>query len=224
MDPGEEPGGPPPHIFRPEWGPKGRKKFFWGQATPLSHGMDDRFPSPPPLIWRSGFASVFCLCFKHINICVLVWVGTWRPTVVFLARLLLASSRNHGEDYGNEKITKCNRLNKQNKNSKLAAGLFDRFLYRHHTTNVVKRHRSGNSAILAFISKIVVWLNDRRDFNFVGNTHIKCHTYCHTATELKFERRKHFNRQFKKPVLARVILETSFHMMWVIFLDVTIAF
>ena len=55
--------------------------------------------------------------------------------------------------------TKCNRLNKQNKNSELAAGLFDRFLYHHHTTNVVKRHRSGNSAILAFISKIVVWLN-----------------------------------------------------------------
>ena len=138
---------------------RAEKKFFWGQATPLSHGLDDRSPSPPPLIWRSGFATLFCLCFKLINICVLVWVGTWRPTVVFLARLLLASSRNHGEDYGNEKITKCNRLNKQNKNSELAAGLFDRFLYRHHTTNVVKRHRSGNSAILAFISKIVVWLN-----------------------------------------------------------------
>ena len=138
---------------------RAEKKFFWGQATPLSHGLDDRSHSPPPLIWRSGFATLFCLCFKLINICVLVWVGTWRPTVVFLARLLLASSRNHGEDYGNEKITKCNRLNKQNKNSDLAAGLFDRFLYRHHTTNVVKCHRSGNSAILAFICKIVVWLN-----------------------------------------------------------------
>ena len=44
------------------------------------------------------------------------------------------------------------------------------------------------------------------------------------ATELKFELRKHFNRQFKKHVLAKVILETSFHMMLVIFLDVTIAF
>ena len=44
------------------------------------------------------------------------------------------------------------------------------------------------------------------------------------ATELKFELRKHFNRQFKKPVLAKVILETSFHMMLVIFLDVTVAF
>ena len=54
---------------------------------------------------------------------------------------------------------KCNRLNKQNKKSELAAGLFDRFLYHHHTTNVVKRHRSGNSAILVFICKIVIWLN-----------------------------------------------------------------
>ena len=186
MDPGEPgPGGPAPLIFRPKWGPKGRKKFFWGQATPLSHGLDDRFPSPPPLIWRSGFASVFCLCFKLINICVLVWVGTWRPTVVFLARLLLASSRNHGEDYGNEKITKCKRLNKQNKNSKLAAGLFDRFLYRHHTTNVVKRHRSGNSAILAFISKIVVWLNGIVATSISSEIPIlsvTC-TYCHSDTQ-----------------------------------------
>ena len=44
------------------------------------------------------------------------------------------------------------------------------------------------------------------------------------ATELKFELRKHFNRQFKKPVLSRAIIETSFHIMWGIFLDVTIAF
>jgi len=44
------------------------------------------------------------------------------------------------------------------------------------------------------------------------------------ATELKFELRKHFNRQFKKTVLAQVILETSFHMMLVIFLNVAIAF
>ena len=149
-------------------------------------------------------------------------MGTWRPNVVFLARLLLASSRNHGEDYGNEKRTKCNRLNKQNKNSELAAGLSDRFLYRHHNTNVVKRHRSGNSAILAFISKIVVWLNGIVATSISSEIpHLVPYS---KATELKFELRKHFNRQFTKPVLSRVILETSFHMMWVIFLDVTIAY
>ena len=37
-DPGEGPGGPGPLIFRPKWGPKGRKKFFW------------RPPPPPPLL------------------------------------------------------------------------------------------------------------------------------------------------------------------------------
>ena len=99
-------------------------------------------------------------------------------TDVFLARLLLASSRNHGEDYGNEKITKCNRLNKQNKNSELAAGLFDRFLYRHHTTNVVKRHRSGNSAILAFISKIVATSISSE----IPILSVTC-TYCHSDTQ-----------------------------------------
>ena len=167
--------------------PEGPKKFFWRPGHPLISWSGWPLPLPsPPLIWRSGFASVFCLCFKLINICVLVWVGTWRPTVVFLARLLLASSRNHGEDYGNEKITKCNRLNKQNKNSKLAAGLFDRFLYRHHTTNVVKRHRSGNSAILAFISKIVVWLNGIVATSISSEIPIfksvTC-TYCHSDTQ-----------------------------------------
>ena len=39
--------GPHPLIFRPKWGPKGRKKFFLRQPHP---------PPPPPFIWRSGFA------------------------------------------------------------------------------------------------------------------------------------------------------------------------
>ena len=43
--PGEGPGGPaPPLIFRPKWGPKDRKKIFWGR-------------SPPPLI--SGCGGVY---------------------------------------------------------------------------------------------------------------------------------------------------------------------
>ena len=36
-------GGAAPLIFRPKWGPKGRKKFFWGR---------------PHLIWRSGSVTV----------------------------------------------------------------------------------------------------------------------------------------------------------------------
>ena len=33
-----------PNIFRPNWGPEGRKSFFWG--IPLSQGLDDNSPSP----------------------------------------------------------------------------------------------------------------------------------------------------------------------------------
>ena len=39
-NPGEKPGGrPPPLIFRPNWGPKGRKKLFL-RPPPLSQGLD----------------------------------------------------------------------------------------------------------------------------------------------------------------------------------------
>ena len=47
-DPGERPGGPatsppPPLIFRPNWGPKGEKKIFFGDQVPLlSEGLDQR--------------------------------------------------------------------------------------------------------------------------------------------------------------------------------------
>ena len=47
-DSGEEPGRPsPPHIFRPNWGPKGRKKKFetaTPPSPPVSQGLDDRAP------------------------------------------------------------------------------------------------------------------------------------------------------------------------------------
>ena len=34
---------PRPHIFRPKWGPKGPKIFFWRPGPfPLSQGLDDR--------------------------------------------------------------------------------------------------------------------------------------------------------------------------------------
>ena len=51
-------GAQPPLIFRPKWGPKGRKKFFLRPGSPpLSQGLDDR----PRLIWRPGSATgIFC--------------------------------------------------------------------------------------------------------------------------------------------------------------------
>ena len=55
-------GGPSPLIFRPNWGPMGRKMFL--ETAPLSKCLDDRShnpPSPlsqcpdPALIWTSLF-------------------------------------------------------------------------------------------------------------------------------------------------------------------------
>ena len=58
-DPGEVPGRPSsPLIFRPNWGSKGRKKFFWDTCPRLSKGLDDQPPPPPRLISRSGSGTV----------------------------------------------------------------------------------------------------------------------------------------------------------------------
>ena len=52
---GEGPGGAAPLIFfilRPNWGPKGRKKFFWRPPPPpLSEGLDDLPPPPYLKVW-----------------------------------------------------------------------------------------------------------------------------------------------------------------------------
>ena len=45
--PGKAPGGPVPLIFRPKWGPKGRKNVFVDRPSPFSKGLDY---SPPPLM------------------------------------------------------------------------------------------------------------------------------------------------------------------------------
>ena len=50
-------GPPPPFIFRPKWGQKGRKKLFADRSPPLSKGLDDHHPPPPlsqgldPALW-----------------------------------------------------------------------------------------------------------------------------------------------------------------------------
>ena len=51
-DQGEPP--PCPHNFRPKWGPKGPKYFFWDRAPPPYLRVWMTAPPPPPsLIWRS---------------------------------------------------------------------------------------------------------------------------------------------------------------------------
>ena len=56
-NPGEGSGGPSPLIFRPNWGPKG-KKIFWRPPPPIISGFGwPGTPLPTPLIWRSGSAT-----------------------------------------------------------------------------------------------------------------------------------------------------------------------
>ena len=52
-------------IFRPNWGPKGRKKILeTGASLPLSQGLDDHPPSP--LFSRSGSGTAMRLIiFRH---------------------------------------------------------------------------------------------------------------------------------------------------------------
>ena len=45
-DPGKGPGGPP-FTFRPNWGPKGRKKFFGGDRAPRFLRVWINAPPPP---------------------------------------------------------------------------------------------------------------------------------------------------------------------------------
>ena len=47
-----------PLIFRPNWGPKGGKKFFWRPAPHFSKGLDDpTHTPPPPIISRFGAST-----------------------------------------------------------------------------------------------------------------------------------------------------------------------
>lgn len=51
-----DPAGPPPY-FSTKLRPKGPPIFFSWDCPLFSHGLDDRHPLPPPLIWRSGSAT-----------------------------------------------------------------------------------------------------------------------------------------------------------------------
>ena len=68
------------------------------------------------------------------------------------------------------------RENERKKNSQRAAH-FCKVRCRHRKTDVVKLNWNDN-AIVALVSKILVFINgDRRDFDFVGNTHTETHIY-----------------------------------------------
>ena len=96
----EGPGGPPPLIFRPNWGPKGRKKSFLETAT----------PSPPPpipflRIWMTGPPPPYLkLSIRHwhyppfeqldpvvdVQVCLITYQTKlrWRVTLMFCSFLL----------------------------------------------------------------------------------------------------------------------------------------
>ena len=103
-EPGEKPGGPPLLIFRPKWGPKGRKNFFgrpfppppnlrvwmtaplpylrvWMTAPLLSQGLDDR----PPLISGSGWPPPL----PYLK----VWIRHWLKRNTLLKRWKVISIR-----------------------------------------------------------------------------------------------------------------------------------
>ena len=64
-DPEERPGVPvSPLIFRPKWGPKGRKKVFWRPGPPLISGSGWPAPPPPPSLSEGLDQSLFPMIEK----------------------------------------------------------------------------------------------------------------------------------------------------------------
>ena len=74
-DLGEGPRGgghPSSLIFRPNWGPKGWKVFFW-RPPPIISGSG--WP-PPPLLWRSGSATAYVNSSLHFVMkCMKSWLA-----------------------------------------------------------------------------------------------------------------------------------------------------
>ena len=70
-DPGKEPGGPTPLIFRPNLGPKCRKNFFETAPTPprptpaLSQSLADRRPR-----LFKGLGPPLDLAYKGLRTCI----------------------------------------------------------------------------------------------------------------------------------------------------------
>ena len=87
---GRGPEGPGPHlIFRPYWGPKGRRRFFWhcprrplfsgsgwGRGGGGGGGGAPPPPPPPPPIWGSGSATVFSVDLEIGQL-----VAAWRTAI-----------------------------------------------------------------------------------------------------------------------------------------------
>ena len=78
-DPGREPGGPtPPLIFRPNLGPKCRKKFFWDRPYPptptpaLSQSLADRSPR-----LFKGLGPPLDLAYKGLRTCIWIRFLVW---------------------------------------------------------------------------------------------------------------------------------------------------
>ena len=59
---GEARGARLPLIFRPKWGPKGRKKVFWRPGPPLISGSG--WPAPPPSLSEGLDQSLFPMIEK----------------------------------------------------------------------------------------------------------------------------------------------------------------
>ena len=66
-NPGEGPGSaPPPLMFRPNWGPKGRKMFFLSPGPSL---LGDRSPAPPPPPCYLKFWIRHWTCVRYVSPC-----------------------------------------------------------------------------------------------------------------------------------------------------------
>ena len=91
---GAQGGHPPPHHFSTKMRPKGPKKIFFEAGPPLSQGLDDRPPTPLPLIWRSGSVpSEACL-------------GLLTP-VTFLVLIKMAVIRRNSQHHWNLSFGLC---------------------------------------------------------------------------------------------------------------------
>ena len=83
--------GAPPLIFRPNWGPKGQKHFFWRPVPflhplPLSQGLD-------PAMWTSSKSRPVCSNVE--GLCKAWWIRLEAKflSMVWLHRVSLASSQ-----------------------------------------------------------------------------------------------------------------------------------